>query len=293
MDNELLLFDRIEVIKKTVEKYGQENFCLSFSGGKDSTVLHYLIDLAIPDNRIPRVFINTGIEYQLIVDFVKKLSKTDDRFITIYPRKKIIPLLEEVGYPFKSKEHSQLVGMYQENGHSNTTLRYVNPPKGRERFGCPKCLKYQFEKTMDFKISKKCCDELKKKPFNKYQDQYKKPYKLTGERKDEGGLRSIHGDCLQIDKNGNLKKFKPLNPMNDEWINWLVENKNIKLCDLYYEPYNFKRTGCCGCPYNIHIQNDLEMMKELLPCEYFKANHIWKPVYEEYKRIGYRIKKEI
>ena len=41
------------------------------------------------------------------------------------------------------------------------------------------------------------------------------------------------------------------------------------------------------------FQNDLEMMKELLPCEYFKANHIWKPVYEEYKRVGYRIKKEI
>ena len=37
-DNELLLFDRIEGIKKTIEEYGEENFYISFSGGKDSTV---------------------------------------------------------------------------------------------------------------------------------------------------------------------------------------------------------------------------------------------------------------
>lgn len=62
---------------------------------------------------------------------------------------------------------------------------------------------------------------------------------------------------------------------------------------LNSQKYKWTTLECYGCPYNIHIQNDLEMMKELLPCEYFKANHIWKPVYEEYKRIGYRIKKEI
>ena len=60
MDNELLLFDRIEVIKTANEKYDLENNAyISFSGGKDSTVLHYLIDQALPNNRIPRVFINT------------------------------------------------------------------------------------------------------------------------------------------------------------------------------------------------------------------------------------------
>lgn len=62
-ENDFILFDRIEVIKKTIEKYGEENFYISFSGGKDSTVLHHLIDEAIPGNKIPRVFMNTGIEY--------------------------------------------------------------------------------------------------------------------------------------------------------------------------------------------------------------------------------------
>ena len=58
MDNELILFDRLEVIKSTNQKYDLENNAyISFSGGKDSTILHYLIDMALPNNRIPIVFI--------------------------------------------------------------------------------------------------------------------------------------------------------------------------------------------------------------------------------------------
>lgn len=59
---EFLLFDRIEKIKQMYDDYDLEhNSYMSYSCGKDSTVLHYLLDLAIPNNNIPRVFINTGI----------------------------------------------------------------------------------------------------------------------------------------------------------------------------------------------------------------------------------------
>ena len=73
IDNELLLVDRLDVIRKINDIYDLENNAyISFSGGKDSTILHYLIDMALPNNRIPRVFINTGIEYNDIVSFVKE-----------------------------------------------------------------------------------------------------------------------------------------------------------------------------------------------------------------------------
>ena len=53
-DFELTLFDRIEVIKTLNKKVDLEkNAYISFSGGKDSTILHYLIDMALPDNKIP------------------------------------------------------------------------------------------------------------------------------------------------------------------------------------------------------------------------------------------------
>ena len=56
MDNEWLLFDRVEKIKQIINQYGEDNFYISFSGGKDSTILHHLVDMALPDNKIPTVY---------------------------------------------------------------------------------------------------------------------------------------------------------------------------------------------------------------------------------------------
>lgn len=109
-------------------------------------------------------------------------------------------------------------------------------------------------------------------------------------RKAEGGQR-INLGC-RIFKQGKLKKFHPLAPLSSEWEEWYINSRNIKLCELYYPPYNLYRTGCVGCPFNIHIQRELDMLKAILPHEYAKAERIWKPVYAEYRRIGYRLRKE-
>ena len=112
-DNEFILQDRLGVIRDTIHKYGEENFYISFSGGKDSTVVHHLVDMALPNNKIPRVFSNTGIEFKPIVDFVKSLN--DPRLVIIHPKKKVRETLEKVGYPFKSKEYSNWVKIYQKH----------------------------------------------------------------------------------------------------------------------------------------------------------------------------------
>lgn len=72
ISNEFILQDRIQKIRQIINKYGEENFYLSFSGGKDSTVLSHLVDMALPENKIPRVYANTGIEYRLILEFVER-----------------------------------------------------------------------------------------------------------------------------------------------------------------------------------------------------------------------------
>lgn len=72
-EEQFLLADRIQKIKSMNELYDLEhNAYISFSGGKDSTVLSHLIDEALPNNQIPRIFINTGIEYKMIVAFVER-----------------------------------------------------------------------------------------------------------------------------------------------------------------------------------------------------------------------------
>lgn len=289
MDNELTLFDRINVIKDTIVKYGEQNFYLSFSGGKDSTILHYLLDIALPNNRIPRVFINTGIEYNAIVKFVKELAENDDRFVIINPTQPIKKTLETYGYPFKSKQHSLMLSVYKKSGVGKSVKRYLGLIESNTLFRCPKILKYQFTPNFEIKCSDKCCLKMKKEPVHKWEKTNNKSISILGLRQGEGGQRASHKGCVVLDGD-SLVKFKPLNPITDEWEQWFIETYNIKLCELYYPPFNFKRTGCKGCPFSLDLQEQLNIMEKYIPNEAKQCEIIWKPVYDEYRRLNYRLK---
>lgn len=291
MDYELTLFDRLEIIKTANQKYDLEhNAYLSFSGGKDSTILHHLLDKALPNNRIPRVFINTGIEYNDIVAFVTELAEHDDRFVILKPSVPIKPMLEKYGYPFKSKEHSLYVQQFQKNGMSKTTKRYLEPSENRKTFGCPQLLKYQFTSDFKLKLSNQCCYKLKKEPIHKWQKENKKSISITGMRAEEGGNRARLGCIITDSQTKKVVKFHPLIKVNDEWENEFVKNEHIQLCKLYYPPFNFNRTGCKGCPFALTLQEQLETMRKYLPNERLQCETIWKPVYDEYRRLNYRLK---
>lgn len=286
-DFELLEFDRIEKIKSVNTQLDLEhNSYLSFSGGKDSTVLHYLLDLALPNNRIPRVFINTGIEYNDIVKFVKELASKDDRFIIINSGVNIKQMLERDGYPFKSKEHSCKVGQYQNGSRAASIIKYKNGGK----HWCPKNLMYQYEDDFKIKLSDKCCNNLKKKVIRKWERDNNRRISITGMRKDERGQRATMKGCLTT-RDKKVIKFHPLLVVDEAFENYFIEKYNIKLCKLYYPPYNFIRTGCKGCPFNLYLQEQLDIMEMYLPNERKQCETLWKPVYDEYRRIGYRLKK--
>lgn len=294
MDNEFILIDRLEMIRLIIEKYGEENFYISFSGGKDSTIVHYLVDMALPNNKIPRVFINTGIEYLDMVKHVKELAKNDKRIIIYNSNVHITEMLKKYGYPFKSKLHAHKVATFQNSGYCKTIRYYIygNRPNGEKSYiKCPNKLKYQFTNLCNLKISDKCCDKLKKEVAHRYQKKNKKNIAIIGTRIEEGGARRQHKGCTVFDKDKRLKKFKPINPCTDEWCDWFIKRYNIKLCKLYYQPYNFKRTGCAGCPFALELQDQLNIMRRLLPIDYKRSMHIWKPVYDEYRSLNYRLEK--
>ena len=291
IDYELMLYDRVHVIRDTIEKYGEENFYISFSGGEDSTVLHHLVDEALPNNKIPRVFINTGIEHLDIVRYVKELAKTDDRFVILNSNVNIRKMLEEKGYPFKSKEHSLRVDQFNKGTNANYIPKYLTgvDSKGNEsKFRCPKKLLYQFEERGKYNYSNQCCNELKKKPIKRWQKENHRPITITGMLGEERGNRARLG-CIITERN-KVTKFHPLIKVSKDWEEWYIKERNIKLCRLYYPPFNFKRTGCLGCPFNLNLQKDLDIMEELLPNERKQCEILWKPVYDEYRRIGYRLK---
>lgn len=193
--------------------------------------------------------------------------------------------MEQYGYPFKSKEHSLYVSVYQNSGKGKTVDRYLHR---NNQFECPDKLKYQFTAQFNIKISNKCCYKLKKDVANKWATENNKTITLTGMRSGEGGLRATLNGCT-IFAEGKLKKFHPLFPVSEDFINWYIQSRNIQLCELYYPPFNFERTGCKGCPYSTDLQRQLDIMAVYLPEERKQCELIWGKVYAEYRRIHYRL----
>ena len=202
--------------------------------------------------------------------------------------------LEKNGYPFKSKEHSLRVEQFNKGLNSNYIKKYITgyDKDGKpSKFICPKILMYQFNEKGRYNFSNKCCYKLKKEPIHKWEKQNKRSIGITGMRAEEGGNRARLG-CT-IFKGSKLYHFHPLIVVSEEWEEEFIEKEKIILCKLYYPPYNFRRTGCRACPYAIELQKELEKLKAFMPHEYKAAELLWKPVYDEYRRIGYRLKKEV
>lgn len=298
-ENEFLLEDRLTKIKSIIEKYGEENFYLSFSGGKDSTVLSALLDMACPGNKIPRVYANTGIEYRLILEFVEREKKREHpwELVILKPTVPIKPMLEKDGYPFKSKKHSQILATYQkykttENRPGIQHYLHISNDgvNWSSQQSCPAILKYQFTPDYPLKISDKCCERMKEEPLKKWQKENNVKYAIIGIMASEGGRRH-NAQCLAF-TNGKFTAFQPLAPMTKEWEDWFISEYNIDISDIYKEPYCLPRTGCKGCPFAINLQKELDMLEEFFPEERKQCEIIWKPVYDEYRRLGYRLKKE-
>ena len=90
-------------IRQWVNEFGTDGVYVSFSGGKDSTVLLHIVRSLYPD--VPTVFCDTGLEYPEIRDFVK----TFDNVVWLKPKMTFRKVIEKYGYPFISKEVSECV----------------------------------------------------------------------------------------------------------------------------------------------------------------------------------------
>lgn len=92
--------------------YFDGNVYLSFSGGKDSTVLKHIIDNMYND--IPSVFVNTGLEFPEIQTFVREIKAGkyncfNTNIEILYPEIKFNEVILNYGYPVISKEIAQVV----------------------------------------------------------------------------------------------------------------------------------------------------------------------------------------
>ena len=116
---------------------------------------------------------------------------------------------------------------------------------------------------------------------------------ITGERRDEGGMRSVPRSeqwnetntmCFSEQANGQFR-FKPLYYVTDKDKAWYKEYYDIRYSDAY-EVYGLTRTGCCGCPISYKAVEDLEKIQPYEPNVVKAAWYIFGKSYEYRKKYN-------
>ena len=116
-------------IREWYDRY-DGNVCISFSGGKDSTVLAHIVHDIYPD--VPLIFCNTGLEYPEIQAFAKKMGAE-----FIRPKMSFTEVISTYGYPIISKENAEAIHYARiiRNGGGQTTERKRIELNGRRIAG--------------------------------------------------------------------------------------------------------------------------------------------------------------
>ena len=282
---------KFQAIQSIVAKHLKQhpNAICSYSGGADSDILIDVIERAREIFGLPSVkyvFFNTGLEMKATKDHVKATAeKYGVEIETVRPEVNIVMASRKYGIPFVSKIMSAGLSEWQKKGiplsvaqeYDRAEDKQAKRLELKERY--PKCesvlnflcccnskgeprpniqlvinsSKYMRdfigEHPPDFKISAECCTYCKKKVAHQIQKGY--DMVITGERRDEGGMRSVPRKdntsmCFTETASGQYR-LRPLYYVSDADKAWYKEYYGLRYSDAY-EVYGLTRTGCCGCP---------------------------------------------
>ena len=266
-------------IAEWVDYYGEDGVYISFSGGKDSTVLLHLVRSLYPD--IPAVFCNTGLEYPEIVKFVKDIPNVR----ILKPELTFKQVIDQKGYPVISKSVANTVRLARKNIEEGKDTLRVRQIKGLEVGSKFNKGKWEFLLDAPFKISDECCNEMKKKPFKKYEKETGKvPFigTLAAESQQREAVYLKTG-CNSF--NSNKPKSTPLGFWTEQDILQYIFENNLTICSVYgdiveesdmlgnknYRATGEQRTGCMFCMFGCHLEkepNRFQRMKYTHPKQY-------------------------
>lgn len=273
--------DHSLLIIENALKFSDGNAYVSFSGGKDSTILLFLVKLIKPD--IKAVFFNTTNEYPEIYRFIKEFD-----VIKIQPTRNIKQVIERVGFPLISKEQSYLIHIARVTKSEKILESKLHNPNRHFRISD----KWKHLLSAPFEISDACCYHLKKRPASVFQKQ-NKLLPFIGTSVNESNQR--YASYL---KNGGCNTFKMVNPKSfplsiwndsDKW-NFINENK-LPYCSLYDQ--GLERTGCMICGFGCQYDNRFLFLKRLHP-KAFEIGMNYKNKNTTYKEaIEFTLKKEM
>ena len=291
-------------IRDWVREYGTSGVYVSFSGGKDSTVLLHIVRNLYPD--VEAAFVNTGLEYPEIQQFVK----TFDNVTILRPKMRFDEVLRTYGYPIISKEVSQAIREVKRSiqlGNTDTVRYRKLFSENKTQFSKAK---YRPLLKVDYNVSDKCCAVMKKKPANDYEKRTgRKPFLAT--MAEESALRQsnwiIHG-CNAFD--AKAPKSAPMSFWTEQDVLQYIKQNGIPIASVYGDivykdesgfEYNDSltddgklyttgcdRTGCIFCAFGCHLEKEpsrFHRLKQTHPRQYeycigggeYDENGIWKP----------------
>lgn len=249
-------------IRDAIMKYGVDNCYISFSGGKDSTVLSHLV-LSL-GYKLEHVYSNTRLEYPECIQFAKEWCRKNRVKLTfIVPD--ILPheVWKKYGYPMFSKQIAETL--------ERLRLGYKVSPKKLARV--KKFLKYK-----NVKISAQCCYYLKKLPFMKWQEKSGKSVAIMGTRVEESIARRLvwlRKGCVYKSAVHNQIVVNPLAFFTEEDIREYAKIFGIKFADIYEK--GIRRNGCYCCGFGAHLsgENNFMQLKRLNPQLWHTVMNHW------------------
>lgn len=243
-------------IREWYEYYNGDVY-VAFSGGKDSTVLLDLVRSIYPD--VEALFVNTGLEFPEIVDFVK----TIENVTAIRPKMSFKKVLEVEGFPVVSKVVSMAINRYRNTKDPlQKEYRKYGTKNGKyigEAGVIPK--KWHYLIDAPFKISEKCCDRLKKEPYKRF-NKISVKYAYVGVMADESNNREqdyLKRGCNSFE--GKYPQSRPIAFWKEQDIWEYIHLNNIGYSKIYNMGY--KRTGCIFCPFGVQFEKTLNRFQLL------------------------------
>lgn len=326
--------EKFEAIKSIIAKrlVQHPNAICSYSGGSDSDIMLHLIETVRKIFELPPIhyaFFQTGLEMEATKRHVKETAEKYGVEIKEYrPKVNIVTATRKYGQPFVSKIMSAgLEGVQNKNIPLSIADEYAEADDKeakraelRERY--PKCestinflcgcnskgeprpniqlvigsskymLDFIKENPIPFKVSNKCCTYCKKNVAHDAQKDF--DMVITGERRDEGGMRSVPRKdntsmCFYETAYGKYR-LRPLYYVSDSDKQWYKDYYKIRYSDAY-EVYGLTRTGCCGCSISSKAIDDLEKIRPFEPklvkaaWNVFGDSYRYRQQYNEYKAL--------
>ena len=157
-----------------IDHFGKDGVAISFSGGKDSTVLMDIIRNRRGYKDIPAVFVDVPTQYPELREF----ALTWDNVEIIKPKISFMQVCEKYGFPLISKEVSRSVHdakLYIQNGGIGGKYKWAYDlfQKDSKDTNFSR-KKYKYMLNSNFMISDHCCYVMKKEPLHKYSNTHKK-----------------------------------------------------------------------------------------------------------------------